>query len=219
MTVAAVFDMDGTLVTFKFDVKGTRKAILEELGKRGYDTSALDMISPTQRILDVVKVQAEERGDGEYAAVRAEIFSILDAFESKSAILTLPFPGAKEALLGLKERGVRLAVLTNSGRGAAAVALGAPGLTDLFEFVLTREDTDTMKPRPEGLLMAVSRLGLPKEFVAYVGDSLLDVQAAQAAGVRLISVATGNYPRERLVEAGSSTIVSSLSEVAGALGV
>ncbi|MDG6963407.1 MAG: hypothetical protein JRM83_00250, partial [Nitrososphaerota archaeon] len=37
MTVAAVFDVDGTLVTFQFDMEGTRQALIEELARKGYD--------------------------------------------------------------------------------------------------------------------------------------------------------------------------------------
>ena len=52
MTVAAVFDIDGTLVTFTFDVRGTRKALLDEVQRRRMDTSGLDLTTPTQKILD-----------------------------------------------------------------------------------------------------------------------------------------------------------------------
>lgn len=219
MPVAAVFDMDGTLITFKFDVRGSRTAIFEELARRGYDTGRLDMFSPTQKILDWVRAQGDKAGDGSYKAVRSAIFSILDRFETQSVKDTAPFPRVRESLEALRDRGVRLAVLTNSGRRAAAEALGRPGLTDLFEFVLTRDDTEAMKPRPEGLELAVARLGLPNDSVFYVGDSVLDIRAAREAGIRLISVATGNYPRDRLIGEGSEVVISSLSELPGALGV
>lgn len=219
MPVAAVFDMDGTLVTFNFDVQGTRKAIFGELARRGYDTTGLDSVTPTQRILDSVKAQRGSDPDGAYESVRSSIFSILDRFETLSVKATAPFPGVRQTLQGLREKGVRLAVLTNSGRRAATEALGRPRLLDLFEFVLTRDDTAAMKPSPEGLTMAVARLGLPRESVFYVGDSLLDIQAARRAGVPLVSVATGNYTKDRLLREGSAVVISSLAELPGALGV
>ena len=124
----------------------------------------------------------------------------------------------REALVGLKDGGVRLAVLTNSGRKAATRSLTVAGLLGFFEFVLTRNDTETMKPRPEGLLQAVSMLSLPKQDVYYVGDTPYDVMAAKAAGVKSVSVATGSYNTERLASEGADFVISSISELGGVLG-
>lgn len=217
MAVAAIFDIDGTLVSFKFDAQGTRKALLAELASRGVDTRGLDLTSTTQKILDTA--QERMNASGGYADFKSRAFDILDAFELKDISSTKPFPGMREALVDLRERGVRLAVLTNSGRKAATRSLTVAGLLGFFEFVLTRNDTETMKPRPEGLLQAVSKLGIPKEAVYYVGDTPYDVMAAKGAGVRIVSVATGNYTSERLAAEGADFVIASVSELGGVLGV
>jgi phosphoglycolate phosphatase len=219
LEAAVVFDIDGTLVTFQFDVKGTRKALIDELERRGYETSGLDLSTPTQRILDVAKEQSPGRNDAYYKEVRAAVYSILDRFETSSAATTSPFPEAAGVLRKLKAKGLHLAVLTNSGKKAASVALTRSGLGGFFEFVLTRDDTSTMKPRPEGLAMAVERLSLPREAVSYVGDSPYDIQAAKGAGVRSIAVATGNYTEERLWAEGADAVITSISGLPDVLGV
>lgn len=219
MVVGVIFDIDGTLVTFRFDVRGTRRALIDELGRQGFDTAALDLSTPTQKILDAARAQSEAGRGPDYDAVRKSVFAILDRFEVESSETTAPFPGARQALDDLRNRGVRLAVLSNSGRKAADAALRRAGLIDCFEFVLTRDDTEIMKPRPEGLEMAVSRFGLPKESVYYVGDSAFDIHAAKAAGIRVISVATGNYTVERLRAEGADYTISGLSELGSLLGV
>ena len=219
MVVGVIFDIDGTLVTFHFDVRGTRKALIEELARQGLDTGALDLSTPTQRILDSAREQSEAgRGPG-YEALRRAVFSILDGFESKSSEAASILPGVRGALDSLRSKGVRLAVLTNSGRRSAQAALGRAGLLDCFEFVLTRDDTEIMKPRPEGLEMAAARFGLSKAEVCYVGDSDLDVRAARAAGIRGVSVATGNHTAERLKAEGADYVISGLSELGAILGV
>ena len=220
MTVAAVFDIDGTLVTFTFDVKGTRQALLDEVKKRGMDTAGLDLTTPTQRILDsAVDQMARGTASGDPSELRSSFNAILDSFEVESAKLAQVFPGARAALELLKSKGVRLAVLTNSGRRAADVALRNDDLASFFEFVLTRDDIDAMKPRPEGLLKAVSMLGLPKDSVYYVGDSLFDIIAAKLAGVKVVSVATGNYTAEKLRGEGADFVLGSLSEMGSLPGV
>ncbi len=218
MAVAAIFDIDGTLVSFKFDAQGTRKALLGELRAREVDTSGLDLSSTTQTILDAAKARMNPR-EGGYEEFRRRAFEILDEFELKDIDSTKPFPGMREALVGLKEGGVRLAVLTNSGRRAATRSLTVARIMGFFEFVLTRNDTETMKPRPEGLLQAVSMLSLPKEDVFYVGDTPYDVMAAKAAGVKCVSVATGSYSAERLASEGANFVISSISELGGVLGL
>lgn len=219
MTVAAIFDIDGTLVTFTFDVKGTRKVLLEELRARGFDTTGLNLTTPTQQILDAAKSQTSHGREGAYEDLRRAAFSILDYFELQGVASTSPFPGTREALQYLQSKGVRMAVLTNSGRKAASEALGRAGLLDCFEFVLTRDDTEAMKPRPEGLAQALSMLALPKEAVYYVGDSPFDIAAAKLAGLKVVSVATGSYSAERLLEDGADYVISSIPELRGVLGV
>ena len=218
MAVAAIFDIDGTLVSFKFDAVGVRTALIGELTARGVDTSGLDLSSPTQNILDVAKERMPS-GDRGYEDYRRRVFDILDAFELKDIDSTRPFPEIQGALTSLKADGVRLAVLTNSGRKAATRSLTASGLSGFFEFVLTRNDTETMKPRPEGLLQAVSLLSLPKEDVYYVGDAPYDVMAAKGAGVRSVSVATGSYAADRLAAAGADFVIASVSELNAILGI
>lgn len=219
MVIAAIFDMDGTLTNFRFDIRQARKALIEELARRGYDASGVDVAAPTQGILDAAIAQTTP-GDGErYQEFRRAAFAILDGFEMESLGTASAFPRTRETLDYLKSKDVRIAVLTNSGRRAASEALRKAGLFDCFEFVLTRDETVLMKPRPEGMAMAVSKFGFPPGSVYYVGDSLLDIAAARGAGVRMIGVATGNYPAERLKSAGADFAVTSISELPGVLGV
>jgi len=218
MATAAIFDIDGTLVSFKFDAQGVRRALIEELNGRRVDTSGLDPSIPTQSILDAARKRMAV-GDGGYEDYRRTAFDILDTFELKDIASTKPLPGIREALAGLKAEGVRLGVLTNSGRKAATRSLTVAQLSSFFEFVLTRDDTETMKPRPEGLLKAVAMLSLPKEEVYYVGDTPYDVMAAKGAGVRSVSVATGNYTLDRLAAARPDFVIASVSELGQVLGI
>ena len=119
--VAAVFDIDGTLVTFHFDVRGTRIAIIEELSKRGFDTKGLGVTTPTQTMVESARMQVESgKVRAEFGEVRAKLYSILDASEMESSRTTSVFPGTRETLDYLKFKSVRLGVLTNSGRMAAS---------------------------------------------------------------------------------------------------
>ncbi len=217
--VAAVFDIDGTLVTFEFDVAGTRQALIAELARRGFDTAGLGVRSPTQEIVDHARSQIESgKVSANFEEVRRGLYSILDKFELQSAGAASIFPQTRSTLDHLLAKGVRLAVLTNSGKKAATELLRRSGICDFFEFVLTRDDVDAMKPRPEGLEKAVSMLGMLKSQVYYVGDSLFDVAAARKAGVKVVAIATGNYSEAVLRDEGADYVIPSISELAGILG-
>jgi HAD superfamily hydrolase (TIGR01509 family) len=219
MPVGAIFDLDGTLVTFRFDVQGTRKALLDELTSRGFETAGLGLATPTQQIIDAARSQAVTGKPEAFEEFRVRVYAILDGFELESVASANVFPGTRESLDFLKARGVRLAVLTNSGRKAALETLKRAGLLDCFEFVLTRDDTETMKPRPEGLLKATTMLGLPADSVYYVGDSPYDIAAARSAGIKVVSVATGNYSVEYLREEGADHVISSITELHDVFGL
>jgi HAD superfamily hydrolase (TIGR01549 family) len=215
---AIVFDVDGTLVTFKFDVVGTRKALFAEMQSSGFAVDGLSLTSPTQDVLDELKQQCEAgAGHVGFAEMRKKMFSLLDSFEAESSRLSEPFEEAIPALRALQPS-ARLAVLTNSGRKAASEVLSKSGMVPFFEFVLTRDDVDEMKPSPKGLQTALSRLSMPADHVFYVGDSLYDVRAAKGAGVQMVSVSTGNYTADRLRAEGADYVVGSVSELPALLG-
>jgi len=219
MAAAVILDLDGTLVTFTFDVRGTRQVIIADMKGRGFDTTGLDQTTPTQRILDAAKAQVPPRTESDYADFHRGVFAILDRFELQGAESTAALPGAAETLRYLQSKGVRMAILTNSGRRAASESLRRAGLEGFFEFVLTRDDTETMKPRPEGLVQASSALGASGGSACYVGDSPYDIIAARQAGLRIIAVATGNYSVERLKADGADYVIHTLSELPRVLGV
>jgi len=219
MAAAVIFDLDGTLVAFNFDVRGTRQVIIADMKIRGFDTTGLDQTTPTQRILDAAKGQVPPRSESDYADFHGSVFATLDRFELQGAESATPLSGVLVSLRYLKSKGVRMAVLTNSGRKAASETLRKAGLEGFFEFVLTRDETDTMKPRPEGLAKASSTLGVPGGSIYYVGDSPYDIMAARGAGIHIVSVATGNYSMERLKADGADYVIPTLSELPRVLGV
>ncbi len=209
MAVGAIFDLDGTLVTFKADLRGAKEELVEELGRRGYDTSALDPSSYTQAILDAAKLQTPLGDEGRFEAARRAAFEILDRFEVADIGAVELIPGAREALEHLRRSGVRMALMTNCSRRAASAKLEKADIGGYFEFVLTRDEAVQMKPAPDGVAMAAARLGLSRGSTYYVGDTPWDIQAAKAAGVRAVAIASGSYSVERLRSEGADFAVAS----------
>ena len=98
---------------------------------------------------------------------------------------TFLFPGAAELLRGLRVRGVRLGIVSTKTGETIEYIMDRLGLGDCLDFVIGSSDVKHHKPHPEGLEMALDRLGLAPERVLYCGDTVLDAEAAQRAGLEL----------------------------------
>lgn len=122
------------------------------------------------------------------------------------------YPGIPELLAALHAAGVRMGVATSKRRGAAQDTLRHAGLTDL-PVTVAMEDTDVHKPDPAPLLLAVQRLGGAPAEAAYVGDAVVDVMAARAAGMAAIAVSWGAASRELLAAAGPDALVDTVEEL------
>lgn len=94
--------------------------------------------------------------------------------------------GVPEAVAALRRAAVRLAVVTNSPADVAAAILEHAGLTRVFETVAGGDEVRISKPHPELLHLALHRLGACREQAVLVGDTVVDLAAARAAGIPAI---------------------------------
>jgi phosphoglycolate phosphatase-like HAD superfamily hydrolase len=101
-------------------------------------------------------------------------------------------------------------VVTNRSRRSAERMLAAVGLLPLVDTVVGADGGIRPKPSPEGIQAAMARLGATcSGAVFYVGDTVDDMCAAKAAGVRAIGVAYGVASADRLLAAGAPVTVNS----------
>ena len=75
-------------------------------------------------------------------------------------------------------------------------------LRPFFNIVVSRNDVQYMKPSGEGLILALTQLQVMKDKALYVGDSMDDIQAAKATGVRVILIMCKENPKAELLSAG-----------------
>jgi HAD superfamily hydrolase (TIGR01549 family) len=98
------------------------------------------------------------------------------------------FPWVRRALRRLASHGVRLALVTASDRAIVERAFGELRIGDTFEHVVCADDVERQKPHPEGLLQALAALGVDSADAVYVGDTVVDLEMARAAGVRFVPI-------------------------------
>lgn len=123
------------------------------------------------------------------------------------------FPGTPELLDALAAAAVTTGVATSKRRASAERTLRYAGLDGRLSVTVAMEDTDVHKPRPEPLLLAVEKVGGRPELAAYVGDAVVDIQAAKAAGLTAIAVSWGAARRDDLVAAAPDHLVDTVAEL------
>jgi phosphoglycolate phosphatase-like HAD superfamily hydrolase len=84
--------------------------------------------------------------------------------------------------------------------------------------VLGPEDVGHAKPAPDMLLAAMNHLAVTPQQTLYIGDMVVDIETARAAGVTVWVVPTGTDSRETLVDAQPDRLLESLSELANIIG-
>ncbi|PYF09796.1 phosphoglycolate phosphatase [Rhodobacter viridis] len=102
---------------------------------------------------------------------------------------------------GLKAAGLRLGVATNDSESSARAQLEREGVHGFFDFIAGYDSGFGGKPEPGQLLAFAQAVGVLPAQVAMVGDSLHDMAAARAAGMRAVAVLTGPAVAETLAPA------------------
>ncbi len=127
------------------------------------------------------------------------------------------FPGVRETLDRLNQRGFKMGVCSNKAVAFTRSLIAGLGLTELLPVVLGPEDVAAPKPDPAMLVEGCRRLGVPLNEGLYIGDMVVDVQAAKAAGLPVWLVHIGMAGTDDPREAGPDRILTQFSDIADLL--
>ena len=107
----------------------------------------------------------------------------------------------------------RLGIVSTKYRSRILATLERSGLGGRFEVIVGGEDVERHKPDPEGLLRAVSRLGIAAEEALYVGDTVADAEAARLAGTPFVAVLSGMTAERELQAFPCIAVLESIGEL------
>lgn len=192
MFKAVCFDFDYTLGDCTDSIVA---GFVHGLTNLGWPAPGREAVRSTVGYLleDAYTLLTGDSDPGRQAQFRA-LFSEV-AVERQRRETTL-FPGAAELLRGLKEAGVKTAIVSTKRGDTIEIILERLGLADTVELVIGSADVKRHKPDPEGLLAAMERLGVGPEDTLFCGDTVLDAGAAQNAGCHFAAVLNGTTPAE-----------------------
>jgi len=211
--VVVLFDLEGTLVQTEWEKPDhvlcfrheTRKKLFE-LGIPPFVLEGIERATVMRnKALDFVKKNFSR---AEIWRFQREVEKFLEHYELKAVEGSRLFPDSLSALHQLKVLGCCIGLVTNTSKKAVDRYFSMHGLGNYFDVVVTRDDVAKLKPEPEGVLLALKRLGKKRFFL--VGDLEHDSIAAEKAGGLSIIV---NRDSSKVLQFHADFVVKSLSEV------
>lgn len=214
---AVIFDMDGTILDTTEDLAAAVDYAMEECGHR-HDFTAQDartlfgsgIHTALQRAFSMESGRTDPEylrriGTPELAVVpgvdEEEIGRVEEAFRpyylEHSMDRTGPYEGIPELLRELRSRGFLTAVVSNKPDPAVR-KLAEECFGGLFDAAIGEHASIRRKPAPDMTLAALEQLGVPAREAVYIGDTEIDVQTAENAGIPCVCVSWGFRSREFL---------------------
>ena len=204
-----VFDLDGTIADTMPDLAAALNAALEFLGRPAQSLSTVrTMIGHGTRALLAKGLDAT--GGSSQALMEIAYPVLMRHYEEHICDLTRPYDGFEGAMDCLSHRGVSLALCTNKPEILTLRLIEALGWQNRFAAIVGGDTLTVSKPDPAPLLQAIRLAGGGP--AVFVGDSIVDVQTAVAAGVHCVAVSFG-YADRPAWQLGADRVIDHYDEL------
>ncbi len=206
-----LFDLDGTLVDTAPDINAALNHALTRCGHPPVNEALTrHWVGHGARVLVQQALAYHALPEEPLEAVHE---AFLDYYAGHVAEHSLVYPGVMETLTALKERGARLAVLTNKLTRFTVPILETLGIDGCFEATVCGDSAAAPKPAADPALLACRQLRTTPSNSLVVGDSQTDVLCARAAGCPVVCVRDGynhGVPAEQL---GADAVIESFLDL------
>ncbi|MBU5627840.1 HAD-IIIA family hydrolase [Oscillibacter sp. MSJ-2] len=188
-----LFDLDGTLLNTLDDLRDSVNFILERYGCPTWEGAEIRPFlgNGIRRLMELAVP-----GGAEHPRFKEMFEEFRVYYTAHCEQKTRPYPGVEELLRELKERGLRMAVVSNKNHEAVE-ELGRRFFPCLSVCVGQQEGL-RRKPAPDMAESAMKALGAARDRTVYVGDSEVDFQTAQNAELPCILVSWGFRDRREI---------------------
>ncbi|MFO8057894.1 MAG: HAD family hydrolase [bacterium] len=122
-------------------------------------------------------------------------------------------PGVRDTIPALATRGFRLAVASTKSHAEIKTILEKLELSPYFEQTAGSDEVESAKPAPDSLVLLLERMRLEPEQAVYVGDHVVDIKAARAAGMPVIAVRGGPVTEQELTKEDPDSILDNVSGI------
>ena len=214
MITTVIFDMDGTVLNTLDDLAASVNYVLTRYGMPVHCTE--DYRRYFGNGIRYALQCAVPKGTEE-AAIDQMILVFREHYNAHCLDKTRPYDGIQELMKALRDRGYKLAIVSNK-IDSAVKELNAKFFSDYVDVAIGEREGIRRKPAPDTVVQALEELKSAKHEAVYIGDSEVDLQTAANAGLPCISVLWGFREKDFLTEQGAAVFVNTPQEIYDLLG-
>jgi len=177
---AVIFDLDGTLAnTLPLCIQAFRQSVEPLINRSISDAEIIATFGPSEEgTIMALAPKHYDKGVSDY----------LYHYENLHEMCPAPFDGIKDVLQTLKDKGIRIAMVTGKGKHSTDISLKHFELTHFFGIIETGSPEGARKA--EGIQLILDWLtDIRKDEVIYVGDAPSDIIASRQAGIPIVAAA------------------------------
>ena len=205
-----ILDFDGTLGDTRANIVLTMRQTLQRLG---YPVAEEDEIAstiglPLEEGFRQLLPELPEDKVLECALTYRDIFEV-----NRKKLVPKLFPGVKETLFRLREKGYVLTVASSRSSLSLNGFLGDMEIAEYVSYVLGADSVKMAKPHPEPVLRTMEDLGYTAAETLVVGDMPVDILMGKGAGTLTCGVTYGNSSREDLAASGADFIIDGIGSL------
>ena len=212
MNKTYIFDLDGTLINSLPTIAHYANSALEKYNFPVHSVEKYKEFIGDGAAMLVHRMLGENDNDENFRKVKAEYDRL---YESDVLYLTEPYDGIVNLIKALKERGNKIAVLSNKPHNVTSVVVEKLFGEGTFDVCFGQREGVEKKPAPDGVYEICKLLNITTNEVIFIGDTNIDIKTGKNAGVRTIGVSWGFRVRAEIEEAGADYIVKSAEEILG----
>lgn len=202
-----VFDLDGTLISSHETIYKATHHALREVN--------IDTIMPENKFYNMIGLHFEDifRQFG-FAVPDFEHFikvykSIYFDYINSSVV----YSGVEAILHKLKEKKIKVSLLTTKGQDQAELILKHFSLFNKFDYVMGRRQGMAHKPSPEPLQKICNDLNVVVSDTLMIGDSEMDIQCGKNAGSKTCAVTYGYRTKADLQKLSPDFLIDNILDV------
>lgn len=209
---AVIFDLDGTLADSIESIAYSANRAIEAFGFKAIEVEKFKKFAGDGADI-LLKRCLIEAGDSELKNYDNVMEKYKELFKKDYLYNVKPYDGIVKLLNDLKERGIKIAVLSNKPQDRAIDVVNDLFGEGFFDIVLGHCDGREKKPAPDGAIIIAEKLGIKAEECIYVGDTDTDMKTGKNAGMLTVGVIWGFRDRLELFDNGADKIIDEPDEI------
>lgn len=209
-----MFDLDGTLMDSVPDLAAAVDKMLMLLGREPAGIERVrDWVGNGSRVLVRRALAGGLQHEGVANELADEALALFMQAYSGGHTLTAVYPGVRDCLDWLRERDIKLAIITNKPAQFIEPLLEEKGLAGYFQWLIGGDTLPQQKPDPAALFYVMDKADVAPADALFIGDSRNDVRAAKAAGVPCVALSYGYNHGEPIVNEAPALVLDDLREL------